>query len=90
MYLEFVVGPILALLVSLKYSDQQVEKLNDKCNRLNDKIELLLIAREEQLKERKELQKKIEENEKEVLQKVMTTVLPIAKAVNYLNTQVGL
>ena len=90
MYLEFVVGPILALLVSLKYSDQQVEKLNDKCNRLNDKIELLVIAREEQLKERKELQKKIEENEKEVLQKVMTTVLPIAKAVNNLNTQVGL
>ena len=90
MYLEFVVGPILALLVSLKYSQQQVEKLNDKCNRLDDKIELLVTAGKEDLKEREELQKKVEKNEREVLQKVMTTVLPIAKAVNNLNTQVGL
>ena len=59
MYLEFVVGPILALLVSLKYSQQQVEKLNDKCKRLDDKIELLVTAGKEDLKEREELQKRL-------------------------------
>ncbi len=72
----YAVGPILALLISLKYTQQQNQKHQKEYEALVTKVELL-ETRNEQV-------------DKEMLQKIMTTVMPIAKAVNKLNQEVGL
>jgi len=72
----FAVGPILALLISLKYTQQQNQKHQKEYEALVTKVELL--------------ETRNEAVDKEMLQKIMTTVMPIAKAVNKLNQEVGL
>ena len=72
----YVVGPVLALLISLKFSQQQQSKHNKEYEALVAKVELL--------------ENRNEQVDKEMLQKIMTTVMPIAKAVNKLNQEVGL
>jgi len=72
----YAVGPLLALLISLKYTQQQNTKHQKEYEALVTKVELL-ETRNEQV-------------DKEMLQKIMTTVMPIAKAVNKLNQEVGL
>ena len=74
--IELAVGPILALLISLKYTQQQNSK--------QQKDYETLVARVELIENRNEAL------DKEMLQKIMTTVMPIAKAVNKLNQEVGL
>ena len=72
----YVLSGLLAMLVSLKYTKHVTDKHQEEYLALVSKIELL-----------EERNSKID---KELLQKVMTTVLPIAKAVNKLNNEVGL
>ena len=72
----YAVGPILALLISLKFTQQQNAKHQKEYEALVTKVELL--------------ENRNEEVDKEMLQKIMTTVMPIAKAVNKLNQEVGL
>ena len=72
----FVVGPVLALLISLKFTQQQHTKHQKEYKALVAKVELL--------------ENRNEQVDKEMLQKIMTTVMPIAKAVNKLNQEVGL
>ncbi len=72
----FAVGPILALLISLKYTQQQTAKHQKEYEARVAKVELR--------------EKRNEAVDKEMLQKMMTTVMPIAKAVNKLNQEVGL
>ena len=72
----FVVGPVLALLISLKYTQQQTTKHQKEYEALLAKVELL--------------EGHNESADREMLQKIMTTVMPIAKAVNKLNQEVGL
>ena len=72
----FVLGPVLALLISLKYTQQQNTKHQKEYEALVAKVELL--------------EDRNQEVDKEMLQKIMTTVMPIAKAVNKLNQEVGL
>ena len=74
--IELAVGPILALLISLKYTQQH--------NTKQQKEYEALVARVELIENRNEAL------DKEMLQKIMTTVMPIAKAVNKLNQEVGL
>jgi hypothetical protein len=71
-----IVGPVLALLISLKYTQQQQTKHQKEYEALVTKVELL--------------ENRNQEVDKEMLQKIMTTVMPIAKAVNKLNQEVGL
>ena len=71
-----IAGPILALLVSLKLTDKRLKEHQKEYEALVTKVELL--------------QTRNEEVDKEMLQKIMTTVMPIAKAVNKLNAEVGL
>jgi Trp operon repressor len=85
--MEFVIGPVLALLISLKYTQQQntkQQKLVTSCLVAKRKEYDALIARVELIEKRNEAV------DKEMLQKIMTTVMPIAKAVNKLNQEVGL
>jgi len=72
----FVVGPVLALLISLGFTKQQHLKHQKEYEALVTKVELL--------------ETRNEAVDKEMLQKIMTTVMPIAKAVNKLNQEVGL
>ncbi len=74
--IELAVGPVLALLISLKYTQQQQTKHQKEYEALVTKVELL--------------ENRNEQVDKEMLQKIMTTVMPIAKAVNKLNQEVGL
>ena len=78
--MEFVVGPVIALLLSLKFTEMNAKKRSDEeaqqWMEINEKVELL--------------QSQYDKHDTEMLQKVMTTVMPIAKAVNKLNQEVGL
>ena len=74
--IEYLVGPIVAVLVSLKYTKYMTDKQSVKCKECCEKVELV--------------EQKLEVHDKEILQKVMTTVLPVAKAVNRLNNEVGI
>jgi len=69
MYLELVVGPVLSLLIALKFGDMKNKEQEAKIVALQAQIELL---------------------ENELPKKVMATMLPVAKAVQKLNQQVGL
>ena len=72
----FVVGPVLALLISLKFTQQQQTKHQKEYEALLAKVELL--------------ENRSAETETAILKNVMSTVMPIAKAVNKLNQEVGL
>jgi len=72
----YIVGPLLALVIRLKYTSTMVRKQEEKIKEIEHKVELVVQASDNQ--------------EKEMLKKVMTTVLPIAKAVNRLNNEVGI
>ena len=71
----YVLSGVLAVLVSLKYTKHVTDKHQAEYTALVEKVELV--------------EKSIDANETETLKKVMTTVLPIAKAVNRLNNEVG-
>lgn len=70
--MEFVVGPVLALLVAMKFTTWKTKQCAAERAELKEQIEL------------------IKQTEDELPKKVMATVMPIAKAVNRLNQQVGL
>lgn len=71
-----IAGPLVALLVSLKFTDNRYKAHQKEYEALVTKVELL--------------ENRNEQVDKEMLQKIMTTVMPIAKAVNKLNQEVGL
>ena len=76
MMIEYLVGPVVAVLISLKYTKYMTDKQSVKCDACCAQIE--------------SVEKKLETHDKEILQRVMTTVLPVAKAVNRLNNEVGI
>jgi uncharacterized membrane protein YgaE (UPF0421/DUF939 family) len=76
MYLEFVVGPVLSLLIALKFGDMKDKEREQQITALQEKVELL--------------EKSTSTLESELPKKVMATMLPVAKAVQKLNQQVGL
>ena len=76
MYLEFVIGPVLALLVGMKFSVYKSKESEKQIAELKEKVVLL--------------EKSASTLENELPKKVMATMLPVAKAVQKLNQQVGL
>ena len=76
MVVEYIVGPVLALLLGMKFSDFKSKQADKTIAELNEKIE--------------KLEQHASEVENEMPKKLMATVMPIAKAVNKLNQQVGL
>ena len=74
--MEYVLGPVLAVLVTLKFADFNIKKQTKVITALEEKMLVL------------------EENAKvaeaEVPKKMMATLLPVAKAVNKINQQLGL
>ena len=76
MALEYIVGPVLALLVGMKFSVYNAEKQEKTIAELKEKVVLL--------------EKSASDLEAELPKKVMATMLPVAKALQKLNQQVGL
>ena len=76
MVVEYIVGPVLALLLGMKFSDYKQKQCSKTITELKEKVELL--------------EKRSTEVENEMPKRLMATVMPIAKAVNKLNQQVGL
>lgn len=81
--MEYLVGPVLALLISLKFTASEKEKQGEMIRDLDERIEML----EEQLLE---LQSSDDKRDEEFSKKVMATIMPVAKAVNRLNQTVGI
>jgi hypothetical protein len=69
MYLELVVGPVLSLLIALKFGDMRDKQRKEEIAVLNERVELM---------------------QQDLPKKVMATMMPVAKAVQKLNQQVGL
>ena len=74
--MEYVVGPILALLVGMKFSVYKTKKAEDSLKSLEAKVETI-VAR-------------IDQTDKEMPKRLMATITPVAVAVKKLNEQVGL
>ena len=69
MALEYIVGPVLALLLGMKFTDMKSKEKDEKITELEAKVTLL---------------------ETETPKKLMATLMPVAKAVQKLNQEVGL
>ena len=76
MYLELVVGPVLALLIAMKFDDIRDKNQKKEIAALQEKVIVL--------------EKSASSLESELPKKVMATMMPVAKAVQKLNQQVGL
>ena len=69
MALEIIVGPVLALLLGMKFTDMKSKEKDAKITELESKIAVI---------------------ETETPKKLMATLMPVAKAVQKLNQEVGL
>jgi len=74
--LEYAVGPVLALLISLKYTKVQLDK---KVSQIDDALARL-----------EKVEKTVEVIDKETLKKMMITLTPVAKAVRELQEAIGI
>lgn len=74
--MEYVVGPILALLLGMKFTVYKTKKAEDSLKSLEAKVETI-VAR-------------IDQTDKEMPKRLMATITPVAVAVKKLNEQVGL
>ena len=74
--IEYLIGPVVAVAISLQYTKYKTKQCASGRAELLSRIE--------------RLERNMAQREQEVLQKVMTTVLPVAKAVNRLNNEVGI
>ena len=72
----YVLGPVIAVLISMKYTKYMASKQEERCRECCDKIELVST--------------RLTDTETEMPKRVMATMLPVAKAVQKLNREVGL
>tara|TARA_R110002050_G_scaffold81088_1_gene173358 strand:+ start:404 stop:625 length:222 start_codon:yes stop_codon:yes gene_type:complete len=73
MAFEYIIGPVIAALVAIKYGDYKSD--------IREKAQAALLT---------QLSQKIELVETETPKKMLATLVPVAKAVQKLNQQVGL
>ena len=78
--MEYVVGPVLALLIGMKFTDYKYKvccrERKDADNLLESRIELV--------------ESKQTTTDNEIPKKIMATISPVAQAVQKLNQQVGI
>ena len=74
--MEYVIGPVLALLLGMKFSDYKIKEAEATLENIEAKIE--------------SIQSKLTSQEEELPKKVIATMIPIAKAVKELNQTVGI
>ena len=76
MYLEYIIGPVLALLLGMKFSDYKSKKCEEHFKIVEAKIEMV--------------EKQIPASEAAALQKTMVTFQPVVKAVRQLQDEIGI
>ena len=76
MYLEYIVGPVLGLLLGMKYTKMNVQAQEAAIKSLESKVELL--------------QTTVKESESELPKKMLALQVPVAKAIKVINEQIGL
>jgi len=74
--MEFVIGPVLGLLLGMKFTDYKSKELEARVKRLEGSVELVTTSATTM--------------EAEMPKKMLATIVPIAQAVKKLNEQVGL
>ena len=74
--MEASIASLIALMLSLKFTDMRTKKDQEAIAQLQQQVT--------------ELSEQAKAADSEMLKKVMTTVLPVAKAVQRLNTEVGI
>ena len=73
--IEYAIGPVLAVLINLKFNQVSQKKHEDKLTLAEARIE--------------KIEKAVETIDKETLKKMMATISPVAKAVITLQEAVG-
>jgi len=73
MAFEYIIGPVIAALIAMKYGDYKAS--------VKEKAQAELLT---------QLSQKVELVETETPKKLMATLVPVAKAVQKLNQEVGL
>ena len=81
--MEYVLGPVIALLLGMKFTDFKSKKTDKAIQALESRVEVVELS----VKAVEDQQNTIEE---QMPKKMMATLLPVAKAVQKLNTQVGI
>lgn len=81
--MEYIVGPVLALLLSLKFTQMQTKICQKKVRGLEEEFELVLEDVEE-------FKRQDNKRDEEYSKKVLATLMPVAKAVQKLNQTVGI
>ena len=74
--MEFVIGPVVALLFGMKFTDFKSKQQEAKAKALEQRIEVL--------------ETRLTANETEMPKQMLATIVPVAKAVQQLNRQVGI
>ena len=88
--LEYVVGPVIAVLVSMKFTDYKAMKSKGLLEKRFEDQRIHAQAQIDYCNEKTELlEKKIESTDAETLKKMLITITPIAKAVKQLQESVG-
>lgn len=76
MFVEYAVGPVLALLISLKYTKVIIDKKISKYDEILTRLE--------------KVENRVDQVDRETLKKMMITLTPVAKAVNELQEAIGI
>ena len=74
--MEYVVGPVIALLLGMKFTDYKSKELEKRITRLDESVALVTTSATTM--------------EAEMPKKMLATIVPIAQAVKKLNQEVGL
>ena len=72
---EYIVGPVLAVLISMKFTDYKAKKQEEASKAYLQQVELV--------------EKKVNNVDEEILKKVLVTITPVAKAVKQLQESIG-
>lgn len=74
--MEYVFGPVMALLLAMKFTDFRAKKAEDEIKTLDERIEYV--------------EEEIESKDKELPTKLTGMLMPMTKAIKRLNDQVGI
>jgi len=77
-----IAGPVLALLVSMKFTTYKAKQQELKCEECCSKLELVSTKLDT-------VSAKVEQIDQETLKKMLVTITPVAKAVKELQESIG-
>ena len=86
--MEYIVGPVLALLFGLKFTDYKVKQTEEAIE--IQYMELINEIEEKAFESRKELETKILDNNGVISQQTLKLMVPVVTNVQKINSQLGL